>query len=604
MRSENGKSLSSLHRSSRVQFNMTPESIRAQTRKIIASRTLVRSERLARFLEFTVSESLAGNTDQLKEFVIGVEVFDRKQDYDPRLDPIVRVEARRLRMKLKKYYETEGRSDALRIEYPKGSYAPAIRITDHAERTDTSKSRRGIAVLPFSHSANEECEYFTDGLTEEMIASLTKVNGLRVVAWNSSLRLKGTPRDYARVGEQLQVDVVLEGSVRLAGPNTLRIAVQLVWVSDGSYLWTETFERPLQEVFSVRDAIAAEVARTLHVNLGPPRPQTRSREAYQFYLKGRFHWNKRTDESVARGAEYLENAIAADPEYALAYAGLADCHIVLAKFGAAPPREAMPKARAAARRALTLDPTLAEAHVSLGSIAGLFDWDWVAAEQHMRRGLEMNPLYATGHQWYAHDVLAAVGRLEQAEAALARARDCDPLSVVVMASSAENLIMQRRPEEALDLYGKTLELDPYFPRAHFGKARAALSLGREEQAREAVRAGWALNPSSPLAIALVTYIYAAIGRVADARRSLQELEEAGRKTQISPYLFMRAWMAMDPRRACDYLEQACEDRDPRLAHAAVSPIYDDLRGHPRFDAVLRRMGLTLEPVDAMTVEQI
>ena len=596
MKAENGQMFASPPAYWRVQSYMNPEAIRAQVRKIISSRTVARSERLARFLEFTVSETLAGHSDQLKEFVIGVEVFDRKQEYDPRLDPIVRVEARRLRMKLKKYYETEGTHDTLRIEYPKGSYAPAIRIADRAERTaGVSHAHRGIAVLPFSHSSSEECEYFTDGLTEEMIASLTKVDGLRVVAWNSSSRLKGTPRDYARIGAQLQVDVVLEGSVRPSATGGVRVSVQLVSVRDGSYLWTESFERPLHDIFSVRDAIVTEVARTLHVKLGPPRPQTNSREAYQFYLKGRFHWNKRTDESVSRGAEYLANAVAVDPEYALAHAGIADAHIVLAKFGVKAPRDAMPQARAAARRALALDPTLAEAHVSLGSIAALFDWDWAAAEQHMRRGLEINPLYATGHQWYAHDFLSAVGRLEEAEAALVRARDCDPLSVVVLASSAENLMMQRRPEDALDFYRKTLELDPYFPRAHFGTARAWLLLGKEDEALMSARAGWALNPSSALALAVVTHVYASIGHTEAAFLTLRDLEEAARKNPVAPYLFMRAWMALDPDKACDYLAQALEDRDPRLVHAAVSPIYDCLRGHPRFESVLRTMGLSLVP---------
>src|SRR5262249_15862896 len=354
MKSENGRNSPSLRRSWRVQCSMNPEAIRAQVRKIIASRAMARSERLARVLDFTVSETLEGHADQLKEFVIGVEVFDRRQDYDPRLDPIVRVEARRLRMKLKKYYETEGIHDALRIEYPKGSYAPAIRFehVDHSAKP-ASETRRAIAVLPFSHAGTtEECEYFTDALTEHLIQPLTKADRLRLGVLNSSLKLKGTPRDYARIGEQLQVDVVLEGSVRPAGPGAMRVAVQLVSVRDGSYLWTEAYERLIQEVFSVRNEIAWAIARTLRVKLSPPRAQTESIEAYHFYLKGRYHWNKRTDEAVALGAGYLERAIGADPNYALAYAGLADCHIVLAKFGATAPREAMPKARAAARKAL------------------------------------------------------------------------------------------------------------------------------------------------------------------------------------------------------------------------------------------------------------
>jgi serine/threonine-protein kinase len=314
-------------------------------------------------------------------------------------------------------------------------------------------------------------------------------------------------------------------------------------------------------------------------------------EAFHFYQKGRYHWNKRTDEAVARGIDYLEKAIALDPGYALAHAGLADCHIVHAKFGAAIPREAMPRARAAARRALALDPTLAEPHVSLGSIAAIFDWDWSASEEHFRKALDLNPGYATAHQWYAHDLLAGVGRLEEAEAALEQARDCDPLSLVILASSAENMVMQRRPADALEFYARTIELDPYFPRAYFGLARAYVLLGRNDEAVQAVRHGSALGPKSAMPLALEAHVYGSLGRMDEARAALAQLDNMARTNRVAPYLFMRAWSALDADRACEYLEQACEERDPRLVHAAVSPVYDPLRGHPRFESVLRKMGL-------------
>jgi TolB-like protein len=568
---------------------MTPESIRAQVRKIIASRAMARSGRLARFLDFTVSQTLEGHGDQLKEFVIGVEVFDRRQDYDPRLDPIVRVEARRLRMKLAKYYETEGLADALTIEYPKGGYAPAIRLGRDAQ--NSHEKRRAIVVLPFTHpDGTEECEYLTGGLTEELIDALTKIEGLRVVAWHSRVQWN------SRIGDELQVDVVLEGSVRAYAPGWARVAAQLVSARDNSYLWTGTFERPIDELFSVRDAIAGGVAGALQVKPSAPRAQTRSMDAHHAYLKGRYHWNKRTDEAVARGIEHLENAIAIDPKYALAYAGLADGHIVLAKFGAVLAREAMPKAYNAARRALQLDPTLAEAHVSLGSIAALYDWDWDAAEEHFQRGLRMNPGYATGHQWYAHDLLMGLGRFEEAEAALDRARECDPLSLVVLASSGENMIMQRRPAAALEFYSKAIELDAYFPRAHFGLARVLLALGRNREAVAAVDRGSALIPGSAIALALEGSVYAAVGRVEEAGHRVAVLEEMAARERVAPYTMMRAWMALDPDRACDYLELAYEERDPRLTHAAVSPVFESLRASPRFEVVLRSMGLAAEIV--------
>ena len=452
--------------------NVTPELIRAQVRKILASRVMVRSERLARFLHFTVEETLLGHAGQLKEFVIGVEVFDRRDNYDPRLDPIVRVEARRLRSKLTKYYETDGREDVLRIEFPKGSYAPLIRRRDDA---------------------------------------------------------------------------------------------------------------------AAQDAESAADAAPAH---------TQSREAYHRYLKGRYHWNKRTDEAVARGILDLEEAIALDPAYALAHAALADCHIVVAKFGVAPPRESMPKARAAAERALALDPTSAEAHVSLGSIAATFDWDWATAEGHYLRAIQLKPGYATAHQWYAHDFLNAVGRLKDAEAELTRARDCDPLSLVILSSSGENLSMQRRPAEALEFFSQALHLDSYFPRAYFGMARAHLQLGRREAAVDALRQGLAIDPHSTTALAVATHVYTLAGKNAEARRTLGALEKIAQTQRVPAYVFMRAWMGFDTRRACEFLERAFEERDPRLVHAAVSPVFDSLRGQPRFDSAVRRMGLQLEAISA------
>jgi tetratricopeptide (TPR) repeat protein len=449
-------------------ITVTPETIRAHIRKIIASRVLVRSERLARFLQFTVEETLAGHADQLKEFVIGMEVFDRRDNYDPRLDPIVRVEARRLRSKLAKYYEFEGRDDAIRIEYPKGGYSPVICLKGDAGGDKQS-----------------------------------------------------TPRSH-----------------------------------------------------------------------------TASRQAYHRYLKGRYHWNKRTDEAIGRGITDLQEAVALDPAYALAWAGLADCYIVLAKFGVELPREFMPKARAAAERALALDPRLAEAHVSMGSIAAIFDWDWPGAERHFLRAIELKPDYATAHQWYAHDYLSAIGRMKEAEQELERARDCDPLSLVILASSGENFSMQRRPLEALQYFAQGLELDAYYPRAHFGMARAYLQLARHDEAVQAVERGLALDPNSPMAFAVAAYVYAATKRQAEAKRMLSALERIAATQRVPAYVFMRAWMLFDAKRSCDYLEQAFEERDPRLVHVAVSPVYDSLRAQPRFESTIRRMGLVLEAISA------
>jgi TolB-like protein len=238
------------------------QTILALVRKIIASRALARSERLARFLDFTVTETLAGNADQLKEFVIGVEVFGRTRDYDPRLDPIVRVEARRLRMKLRKYYETEGREDRLRIEFPKGGYVPSFSPYRPEDRNEAS-ARHAIAVLPF------ECD-------SDPTAALVRMESIRVVACNTPFKANRTPRDYARLRDQLSVEAVLEGSLRAAAPGRVRLAIRLVDVRDGAYLWAESFERSLSDICSVRDAISIALDRAL-LKLAPPQAAVATR---------------------------------------------------------------------------------------------------------------------------------------------------------------------------------------------------------------------------------------------------------------------------------------------------------------------------------------
>jgi len=247
------------------------QAILALVRKIIASRSLARSERLARFLEFTVTETLAGNADQLKEFVIGVEVFGRTRDYDPRLDPIVRVEARRLRMKLRKYYDNEGRGDRLRIEFPKGGYVPTFSPVRPEDRAPAAK-RHAIAVLPFASESGSDAS----GVAETLIAALVRMETIRIVACNTPLKVNRTPRDYARFGDQLSVDAVLEGSVVPAAQDRVRLTVRLVDVRDGAYLWAESFERPTAEIGSVRDALAAGLDYAL-VKLNQPQALSVSR---------------------------------------------------------------------------------------------------------------------------------------------------------------------------------------------------------------------------------------------------------------------------------------------------------------------------------------
>jgi len=578
---------------------LSAESIRTQLRKILSSRTFVRSERLARFLSFTVEQTLAGRGEQLKEFVIGVEVFDKDEKYDPRMDPIVRVEARRLREKLRKYYETEGLADPIQIEFPTGSYAPVVQTRDAVEISAAGAPavESAIAVLPFANlSSDQENEYFSDGLTEELINALTKVEGLRVVAWSSAFQLKGKTRDIRRIAEQLRVRAVIEGSVRRTA-DRLRITAQLVDAATGQYLWSETYERPIRDIFAIEDEISSSIVGALRIKLTGAAARslvtryTENLQAYHLYLKGRFYWNKRREEDFYKALGFFEQAIEIDGNYAPAYAGMADAYIMLGEYGSAAAESTMRKARMAACRALEIDSRLAEAHVSLGTVCGLHEWNWSAAEQHYKRALELNPSYPTAHQWYGYDYLAPMARIPEAIAELERAHHLDPLSLIITTSVGTLYDMARQYERAREYYDKVLEMEPRFVRAHLSAGRSFLhqnrcaeAIGMFEKARE-------LMPSSPVPLALLAHAYNVSGARAEADRLRQALERCRKTTYVPSYLMARACLSFDHEQAFDFLEKAMEERDPRLPHMGVSPIWDCLRDDPRFAAMLTRMGL-------------
>jgi TolB-like protein/Tfp pilus assembly protein PilF len=578
---------------------ISPESVRAQVGKILASAAFCRSERLARFLNFAVEQVLEGRADHLKEFVIGVEVFDKTEKYDPRMDPIVRVEARRLREKLRRYYETEGREDSLAIDFPTGTYAPVVKHRDASDQLSQGARRdeNAIAILPFANLSSEpDNEYFSDGLTEELINALTKVDGLRVVAWSSSFQFKGKARDIRRIAEQLGVRAILEGSVRRTCER-MRITAQLVDANDGHYIWSETYERDAADVFAVQDEISSAIVYALRTKLartvGKPlvKRYTENLQAYHLYLKGRFQWNKRTEESFYKSLGYYEQAIRIDPNYAPAYSGMADAYIMLAKHGVVRAHDIMPKAKAAAVRALDIDPALSEAHVSMGSILATYEWNWLTAEHHYKRALELNASYPTAHHWFGYDYLAARGRLDEALAELSHAYHLDPLSLIITTCRGTVYDLMRDHERALAHYQRVLELDPVFVRALLSAARAYLQLDMYEESIAAFEKARELSAGSPVPVALLAHAYNLAGRHSDGARLRAQLEQCSKGYYISPYLLARAYLGFDDNRVIELLEKAAEERDPRMAHLKVSPIFDCVRDQARFCALVERMGV-------------
>jgi TolB-like protein/Tfp pilus assembly protein PilF len=578
-----------------------PERISAQLERIVASRLFARSSRLCRFLRFSVEQALAGNSERLKEQLIGVEVFDRKADYDPRIDPIVRVEARRLRSKLKSYYNSPGRGDDVVIRLPKGSYSvlfkrrrvPSLAVPAAPARLD----RKSIVVLPFANlTPSVEDDYFSDGLTEELIHLLTRIQDLRVVAWTSASQLRGREQDLAGIRQQLHVCNVLRGSVRRTG-DRVRVTAQLIDSGSGAYLWSEAYDRRMENIFAIQEEMARAIVGALRLTLTsqdrtPSRRRAPHPACYNLCLQGRFHANKRTSEGLHKSVARFAEAIQADNSCAEAYAGLADAYSLLADYGLLSPAEAEPKARSAAEKALELDPHSAEANVSLAFMRSLFEWKWEEAESLYRRGIAANPGYSRARHWFGLDFLALLGRFDEAFAELRLAHDLDPLSPIILEGCGYVHILCRDYPKALTAYRELADLDPTFYKAYSSMGRVLCLMQRYDEAIAAFERARVLGGSVPSILSALGETLARAGRLGEARRLLQELHamEDTRWVPASCFAILHLGLG-DHRAALTHLEAATERHEFPVTALKVHPLYDPLRSEPRFDRLLKRIGL-------------
>ena len=588
-----------LHNGYRTVSPIPDQSIRTHLDKILASSAFIRSARMARFLRYTVELALDGKGSDIKEYRIGLDVFDRRSDYDPRVDPIVRVEARRLRQKLAAYYAAEGVADEVVIDFEKGNYVPFFRPrTPATAPAPAAGPIRTIAALPFLNLGPDQGnDYFSDGLTEELIHALTRLPGLRVVAWNSAAQLRDQQPDVRAIGQSLQVAAVLTGSVRLAGAR-LRVSAQLVETATGYYLWSEAYDREVRDVFRIQEEIARAIVHTLRLRLSsrfeaaPIAPPRGNIEAYDLYLKGRYHWNMRRRDSLARAVDLFEQVIALDAGMALGYAGLADAYALQADFGFSPPAEAMPKARAAARHAIELDAELAEAWTSLAFIRSLHDWEWAEGETMYRRAIELNPGYATAHLWLGVDLLRVVGRVEEALASVEAASRLDPLSFTIHEAKAAVLLVGRQYEAAAAQYLWLSESAPQHYRGWAGLGRAHTQLGHYDEAIGHFERALTLGGEVPNVLSAMAQAQAAAGRPAEVSKLLDRLCRLTESRFVPSSCFALAHAAAgQTAEALGWLERGCEAREVSMAALKVHHAYDDLRGEPRFHNVLRRMNL-------------
>jgi len=471
--------------------------------------------------------------------------------------------------------------------------APTITFRSKIQQGTTPAD--SVAVLPFVNlSADPENEYFCDGLAEEILNALTKIGDLKVAARTSAFSFKDKNIEASKIGSALNVRTILEGSVRKAG-DRVRISVQLVNASDGFHIWSERYDRELRDIFEVQDDITLAVVSALKIRLlGQERSllirrHTDSTEAYQLYLRGRFVWNKRTEDAIRKGIEYFNRAIEHDPNFAMAYTGLSDCYTLLVVREAISPYEGFAEAKKNAEAALRIDPTLGQALASLGH-ALLHNWEWEAAEVKLTKALELKPDYPSAHQWYS-EYLTAMGRHQESITELQLAVQLDPLSLVISADLGRAFYYARRYDEVFEQEARTLEMDPRFWLSRINLGRSYIQTGDHDRAVDELRKACAALPGSTEAKAFLGFAYAAANRHAEASEVLAELRAKSIDTHVPPYHFAVLFAGLgDNGSALENLENAYEKRSVDFFTLNAEPMFDGLRSDPRFTKLLKKTG--------------
>ena len=467
-----------------------------------------------------------------------------------------------------------------------------------SSRATSAPRIESLAVLPLHNLSHDpEQEYFSDGMTDELITELAKFGGLRVTSHTSVERYKDTKRPLPEIARELGVDAVVEGTVTRSG-NRVRITAQLIDGRSDRHLWAESYERDLRDVLALQNEVSGDIAKEIQIKVTNPEksPLASARpvspEAHEAYLKGRYFWNKRSEDGVRKGIDYFEQATRIDPNYAVAYAGLAESYIVLNGHRFLPPTQAFPKVHAAALKALELDESLAEAHTSLGAYQWEYEWDKSGAEKEFRRAIELNPSYATAHAWYAEE-LAALGRGDQALAEIKRAREVDPLSLPISVVAGWILYVERDNDQAIDQFQRTLELDSNFAIAHLYLGRAYVQKGNMEQAIVEAQTATKLSGSHPFYMAWLGYAYARAGDRNEALRILHQLKVISGKKYVASHDVAAIYVGLGEKsKAIAWLNKGYDEHSYTVLQLGVEPEFDSLRSDPRFKDLVQRVGLS------------
>jgi TolB-like protein/DNA-binding winged helix-turn-helix (wHTH) protein/Tfp pilus assembly protein PilF len=464
--------------------------------------------------------------------------------------------------------------------------------------TAPSKRITSLVVLPMENlSGDKGQEYFADGMTDELIASLARISSIRVLSRTTAMEYKGTHESLGKIAHDLGVDAVVEGTVLRSG-DRVRITAELVQVSTDRHLWADTYESPLGDILALQNRVAAAIVDQIRIQL-TPQDKTRlvstravNSDAYEDYLRGLFYWNKRSEGNLLKAIQYFQSATEKDPQYALAYAGLADCYGILgaAIVGTVPTAVVAPKAEAAAIKAVELDGSLAETQTALATVQFNYKWNWNAAEVGFRRAIELNPNYATAHQRYSL-YLIAMGRPNESLSEMDYARSLDPLSISMNFSLGWRLYMARQYDHAIAQLHNTIEMDPTFILPHIVLGQSYEQEGDYAKAIAELQKTAVMSHDSPPVIAALGHVYAVAGKQAEAFRVLEELRFESRSQYVSPFYVALVYAGLgDHGQAMDWLEKAYADRSNSMIFADVDPRLGGLRGDPRFRDLLHRMG--------------
>jgi tetratricopeptide (TPR) repeat protein len=559
--------------------------VRDHVERIVSSATFRPADRLKHFLSFVAGQVLQGKGDALKEYAVGVQVFGRDTSFDPRTDPVVRVQARRLRARLERYYKEEGQHDDIVVDLPKGGYAPQFRrrqvVAIVKPPGPASPQRNTIAVPPVADLTSERrIEPFCIGLSRELVRRMTRIKSLKVASAFSP---------------QVAPGLTLDVSVHEAAEG-LRLSVNLVNAATGLYDCSESFDVRSTDTFAEQDrlgeAVIDRVRRQLSLSAATPRSVTENLAARNLCKQGLYHLDQRTDESLERAADLFERAVIEDAQYSLAHSGLSDAYSMLGSYGLRPSTAMVTMALSSAATAVMLDDESAQARTSLAHAKARAQWNWHESELEFQRAIRLDPAYATSHHWYARCCLVPMGRLDEAQKEVLLAQSLDPVSSIIAREVASIHYYRRDFDHALAHCDQAIELNPHFPHAYFILSLVQDKLGDTDEALAALLRGAQLAPRSPRMIASLGRAQAMAGRRDDALKSLAELKDLERTRFVSSWERATIYLGMKDYDQCfDALFLALQDRFFDLTLLAVDPRFDDVRGDARFEVLLQKAGL-------------